>query len=151
MDLNIAYTGLKAAKETFDFLLSTKIEAESRTKVLEALRILGDAQDQLFQLREELFRLQSENQALKTQISKAESWDTRISNYELSQTDGGAIVYKSKSKPEHFVCPSCTEKKEIHILQDARKAMGTFTCPGCDKLFPVKKSRVPGSVNLRRG
>lgn len=59
------------------------------------------------------------------------------SNYELIETEGGAVVYKSKSGTAHFACPSCFNN-EIHILQDRRVVSGDFDCPGCKTAFPVK-------------
>lgn len=50
------------------------------------------------------------------------------SNYELVETEGGAVVYKSKTNPIHFACPSCFNK-EIHILQDRRVVSGVYDCP----------------------
>ena len=73
-----AWNGLKIAKDAFTFILNSKIETETRTKVTEALRVLGDAQDQLFQLREELFRLQSENKELKDTLSDQKEWKSKL-------------------------------------------------------------------------
>jgi predicted RNA-binding Zn-ribbon protein involved in translation (DUF1610 family) len=58
-------------------------------------------------------------------------------NYELVETEGSAIVYKSKTEPTHFACPSCF-KNEIHILQDRRVMTGVFDCPNCKTVYPVK-------------
>lgn len=132
-----AWNGIKIAKDTFTFILNSKIETETRTKVTEALRVLGDAQDQLFQLREELFRLQTENKELKDTLSDQEKWKSKLTNYELTETPGGAVVYKSIQGTEHYACPSCIERKELQILQDRRIFTGSFECPGCGKAFLI--------------
>jgi predicted RNA-binding Zn-ribbon protein involved in translation (DUF1610 family) len=62
------------------------------------------------------------------------------SNYELVETEGGAVVYKSKTGPDHFACPSCFNN-EIQILQDRRVVSGIFDCPGCKASFPVKPAK----------
>ena len=62
------------------------------------------------------------------------------SNYELVETEGGAVVYKSKSGTAHFACPNCFQK-EIKILQDRRVISGVFDCPNCKASFPVKPAK----------
>lgn len=140
MDMAIvgaAYSGLKAAKDIFTGIAELKIEAESIAKINEAVKKVGDAQDALFQLREELFRLQDENNNLKKQIAEQEDWNKRFDNYELVKTSGGAVVYRSKQGTEHYICPACKEKREIHILQDNRTFSGKYRCVNCSAEFPV--------------
>jgi predicted RNA-binding Zn-ribbon protein involved in translation (DUF1610 family) len=129
--ITTALSSLKIAKDAFTFLLDTKIEADARSKVIEALQGLDEAQDQLFQLRGELFRLQTENKELKDALFEKNEWKQKILNYELVETSGGAVVYKSKAGTQHYACPSCIERNEIHILQDRRVMSGDFDCPGC--------------------
>ena len=132
-----AYNGLKIAKDVFVGLTKLKSETDSLEKIHDAVTKVGEAQDALFNLREELFRLQEENQNLKKTLNEKEEWRKRIENYELVETAGGAVVYKSKEGTNHYICPSCLERTEVHILQNRRVASGTFDCPGCDKTFPV--------------
>lgn len=136
--ITTAYNGLKMAKDVFIGFAELKLETESLEKINDAVKKVGEAQDALFQLREELFRLQEENNTLKSNISEREEWKKRLENYDLVETDGGAVVYKSKEGTEHFVCPSCPEKRELHILQDKRAYSGSYECPGCGKSFPIK-------------
>ncbi len=149
-----AYSGLKTAKDIVTGLAELKIEAESIAKINEAVRKVGDAQDALFQLREELFRLQDENNALRKQVAEQNDWNSRIDNYELVKTPGGAIVYKSKQGTEHYICPSCKEKREIHILQDNRTWSGKFRCVNCEAEFPINPHQptpTPQVVRKTRG
>lgn len=141
--IGAAANSLKVAKDVFTWLLESKIEAESRAKVLEALRAVGDAQDNLFRLREELFVLQTENRDLKAKLTENEEWKARLAKYKLVETAGGAHVYRTEEGTPHFACPSCIEKKEIHILQDRHVMSGSFECPGCDKRFTVKPANYP--------
>ena len=138
-----AYNGLKIGKEILSAFLETKIESESRARVAEVLSKLGQAQDALFELREELFKLQSENESLRRQIGQFESWDKTLSGYSLAKTAGGAVVYVSKGTPEHYACPSCIAKRELQILQDNRTYSGKFRCTGCKAEFPVNPRRDP--------
>ena len=143
--LSAAYGGAKFAKEALATILQYKIDEKAKEKINEVLQRLGSIQDTLFELREELFKLQDENRALKEDIKSFNDWNSRLSRYKLVETEGGAVVFSSLEPPSHYVCPSCIEKKEIHILQDRRVYSGTFQCPGCDKIFPIKKeSSDPG-------
>lgn len=141
--ISAAYNGLKVAKDIFAELSNLKIETRSLEKINEAVKRVGEAQDALFQLREELFRLQEENNNLKRAIGETEAWKSRVAGYDLVQTPGGAVVYKSKEGTDHYACPSCIEKKEIQILQDRRTMSGDFECPGCGKAFPVNPRKKP--------
>ncbi|MEW8300245.1 MAG: hypothetical protein AB2665_18725 [Candidatus Thiodiazotropha sp.] len=135
--ITAAYNGLKTAKDVFTGLAELKIETDSLAKINDAVKKVGDAQDALFQLREELFKLQDENNILKQEISEFESWDNKISEYELVKTSGNAVVYKYKGEPEHYICPSCVSKRKIEILQDNRTMSGKFRCIGCEGEYPI--------------
>lgn len=68
MDITIisdAYNELKAIKDTFIGLSKLKIEIDSQAKINQAVKDVGDVQGTLFQLREELFRMQTDNESLK--------------------------------------------------------------------------------------
>ena len=139
--ITAAYNGLKIAKDVFTGFADLKIETASLEKINHAVKKVGEAQDALFQLREELFRLQEENNSLKQAVNEKEEWKKRLTNYELLETPGGAVVYQSKEGTNHFICPSCLERKEIHILQDRKVVSGAYDCPGCGKSFPLKSTK----------
>jgi len=136
-----AYQGLKATKEILSALFDAKIDAESKAKIIEAQARLGEVQDMLFALREELFRLQDEGNQLRRQLADAESWNARLADYELVKTAGGAVVYHFKAQPEHYVCPSCTSKQELHILQTNRSWSDNYKCTGCNSEYPIEPQR----------
>jgi len=135
--ITAAYSGLKVAKDIFTGVAELKIEADSIVKINDAVKKVGDAQDVLFQLRGDLFNLQEQNNELKQQIDKQNDWNSRIENYELVKTEGGAIVYKSKNEPAHYICTTCKENNEIQILQDNRTHTGKYRCVKCKAEFPV--------------
>ena len=144
--ITAAYSGLKAAKDIFTNVAGLKIETDTIAKINDAVKKVSDAQDALFEVREELFRLQDENNNLKKQITEQNEWNSRLENYELVKTPGGAVVYKSKQGTEHYICPTCKEKREIHILQDNRTISGKYRCVNCKAEFPVdpqKSVRTP--------
>ncbi len=141
MDISIingAYNGLKTVKDVFTGLSELKIETDSLAKINEAAKNVGEAQDALFQLREELFRLQSDNNDLRKQIASSESWDNKISPYTLTKTNGGAVVYKFNGDPLHYACPNCVAKKELQFLQQVGGYSGDSTCPSCGTSYPIE-------------
>jgi predicted RNA-binding Zn-ribbon protein involved in translation (DUF1610 family) len=141
-----AYNGVKVAKDVFSALLQLKIDNASMLKVNAALRSLGDVQDSLFDLREQLSQLQSKNQELTQKLAERERWEKKLAGYKLEQTQGGAVVYVSVKEPMHYACPSCVSKEQLHILQDCRVMAGTFECPGCNFKYPVSPPRKPPPV-----
>jgi hypothetical protein len=132
-----AYSGLKFAKDALQVALGYKIETETRTQISLALEKLSTAQDTLFELREELFRLQSENEQLRGELKAQQDWQVEKAKYQLQQTVGGAVVYAYSGTPKHFACPSCFTTGAIQILQDRRVISGAFEMPGCKTLYPV--------------
>ena len=138
-----AYEGLKAAKDILGGLFDAKVDAEVKAKIIEAQNKLGEAQDTLFGLREELFKLQSDNSQLKQELTKAQSWQAKVDQYELTKTNGGAVVYRFKGQPEHFACPSCFNSNQIHILQTNRTISGKYRCTGCNNEFPIDQKENP--------
>ncbi|MGB5894377.1 MAG: hypothetical protein WBG58_09375 [Ignavibacteriaceae bacterium] len=148
--ITAAVSALAAAKDALSNLVKLKIDSKSLEKVNEALEKLGGTQDILFKIREELFKLQDENRSLKEKIENMDRWYEKVGKYELVETYGGAVVHKFKGEPLHYICPSCIEKKEIHILQDRRVLSGTYDCPNCGSSFPVKPPTPPTQRRLVR-
>lgn len=98
-------------------------------------------------MREELFRLQGENDALRKELAASEEWQKRSTSYQLTMTTGGAIVYRYNAEPEHFACPSCFNTKTIQILQDNRTYSGKFRCTGCSAEYPINPRQTPPSIS----
>jgi predicted RNA-binding Zn-ribbon protein involved in translation (DUF1610 family) len=144
-----AYEALKATKELLTFAFNAKVDAEAKAKILEAQKHLGEIQDTLFNVREQLFALQGERDELKQRLEQTLSWQRRIEDYELVKTAGEAVVLQSKSDPKHYACPSCVNKNELHILQTNRTFSGKYRCTGCGSEFPVE-ARMEANISLRR-
>jgi predicted RNA-binding Zn-ribbon protein involved in translation (DUF1610 family) len=140
-----AYQSIKAVKDLLAAAFDAKVEAEAKPKIFEAQTRLGEIQDTLFGLREQLSQLQDERAQLQTQLAAAENWNQRIGQYRLTETPGGAVVYQFKDAPAHYACPSCTNKQQIHLLQDNRTYSGKFRCTGCDKEYPIQPRRDPNA------
>jgi hypothetical protein len=138
-----AYQGLKAGTEILSAFIQGKVDAESQAKITDALSKLGDAQSTLFELQGALFQLQADNDRLRRQLDDREAWNSRLAQYELTKTAGGAVVYGFKGEPTHYVCPSCVNKPELHILQDNRTMSGKFRCTGCEAEYPIEPREDP--------
>jgi len=141
-----AYNGLKFAKDSLTTLVQGKVEVETQTKILAALEKLGTAQDALFQMRDEMFALQADNQQLKAEVEQNKKWDEKLTQYELVRTAGGAVVYRFQGEPMHYLCPSCINKRQLEILQDNRNMSGKFRCTSCSAEYPVNPHEDPPPI-----
>jgi regulator of replication initiation timing len=138
--IGAAYTGLKFAKDTFQTVLGYKIEADTQTKIAESMAKLGATQDTLFELREELYRLQTENEKLRSDLKAHDDWDAQKTKYPLTETVGGAVVHESTFAPKHYACPACFARQIILVLQ--RQNDSSFVhCPACKVAYRVAGSR----------
>jgi predicted RNA-binding Zn-ribbon protein involved in translation (DUF1610 family) len=141
-----AYNGLKFAKDSLTTVIQGKIEVEAQAKVMAALEKLGAAQDALFEMRDELFSLQTENARLKQALEDNNAWKDRFASYELTKTAGGAVVYRFKGQPEHFACPSCTNSRKLEVLQDNRTMSGKYRCTACKAEYPIEPRENPPPI-----
>ena len=141
-----AYEGIKATKDILKSAFDAKVDAEAKAKIVEAQSRLGDIQDTLFSMREQMFALQEERNTLKRQLDDTNAWSSRVAEYELTNTPGGAVVLQSKGALKHFACPSCVNKREIHILQNNRTLSGKYRCTGCGSEFPIEPRQSPPTV-----
>lgn len=135
--ISAAFQSLNLAKGLLNAAYDAKVDSDAKVKISEALERLGQAQDGMFTLREELNRLQNEREELQRKLQALESWSTRTKDYELTQTSGGAVVNQFKGSPLHYACPGCFNKQEIHPLQDNRTDSGKYRCTGCGAEYPV--------------
>ncbi|WP_426170399.1 hypothetical protein [Pseudoduganella sp. R-34] len=145
-----AYNGLKFAKDSLTTLVQGKVEIESQAKIIEALEKLGPVQDALFEMRQDIFDLQTENQRLKSALEQSKKWDDKLANYELVMTDGGAVAHRFKGSPLHYLCPSCINKKQPEILQDNRNLSGKFRCTACNAEYPINPRKSIPVEPIRR-
>jgi ribosomal protein L37AE/L43A len=144
-----AYTGLKFAKDVLQGVLAAKVAVDTHTQVSAALEKLGEAQDTLFLMREELFRFQHDNEELRRQLLARDDWNTQLIKYRLATTAGGATVYEHTGAPQHYACPSCMNDRKIQILQDRRVMDGIWDCPGCKAMYPIDPMKAAAARTAR--
>lgn len=137
--IQLAFTGLTTIKNLLQGAVKLGIKNATLEPINEALDKVSAVQETLFNAREELFKLQTENNQLRDKIKSFEDWEKMKDGYGLIESPGGAHVYASKSNsPKHYVCPSCFVKREIQILQDSKNVLGNYICPSCKAAYPVK-------------
>src|SRR6185436_270418 len=123
----------------------------SQTRVIAALGEVGKAQDTMFQMREELARLQEDNGDLRAKLKAHDDWDARLAKYRLATTPGAAIVYESTEAPPHYACPNCTNERKIQPLQDQGGESGLFDCPSCKARYRIRVAHYGGPSGPIRG
>jgi ribosomal protein L37AE/L43A len=138
--ISSAYTALKAIREISQLLLNAKISAEAKQRVLEVVEKLGNVQDALFYVREELIKIQDENVSQKARLKEL---DERL---ELK----GRVVFE---RPSYWVMtegqldgPFCQKCFDVDSLLVRLQLNGndTWTCLSCKSvvLGPNYKPRV---------
>jgi len=133
--ISAATTSLNFVKDASQVVLLSKVEFETQKRLAAGIEKLGSAQDVLYQLRDELFRLQEENAQLRRDLAARDEWEAQKARSTLTQTGGGALVYASNGPPAHWACPVCFATKTVHILQDVHDQHGTFYCPSCKTYY----------------
>ncbi len=143
---------VKALQEIAKVGLDAKVDAKASAKILESTGQLGKALDALYEMRDELFRLQTENDKLKRDADRRLAFEARQDNYEIVKTAGGAVVWRFKAEPMHYACPNCMNEDRIEVLQDNRAYAGTYRCTakGCTASFPVDPEANAVSQPVRR-
>ena len=137
--ITTAVTAVKGAHDVLRAALNLKVETEVSLKISDALQKLDSVQEAVFQAREDLFRLQKENDDLRRQIKERDEWDSVKNKYKLVETIRGGHVYQSiDSSPLHHACPRCFVKREIQILQPKLgDGWDRSECPACSQLYAI--------------
>jgi hypothetical protein len=154
IEITAALAAFKSARELGKVIYDAKIDSAVKDKAHEVFDKLGDAQDTLYALREELLKMQGENAALKQQIAQADEWKASIAQYSLVKTNGGAVVYKFNGQPEHYACPNCVTAKRVTPLQDNRTRSGKYRCthPACNGAeYPIDPQASDPPLRYPRG
>jgi antitoxin component of RelBE/YafQ-DinJ toxin-antitoxin module len=122
-----AYTSLKTIKEIGTVLLNAKIDAEAKQRVSDVLDKLGTVQDTLFYIREELLRVQDENQDLKKQIKELEE------NLDLKSKMKWKVPFywlEENDKEDGPFCQKCydTDGKLIRVQGGSNDKWFCYAC-----------------------
>lgn len=141
-----AYSGIKAATDITQSMLTLKTDAAVTSKVIELNGVLLSLQGQLNNAQLEHTELIERIRVLETDISKFQRWDEEKARYKLHQFPSGALAYviRPESKgdePNHYLCSLCIEKAVKVMLQPC--AIG-LKCNSCEAIVPTR-AHVPSS------
>lgn len=143
------YQGAKFALESLSALVKMKLDAETMSRVVEAITRVTEVQASLLGAQQALLESQAEIGALKAAIAKHERWEERASRYELWKTPGDNYVMKFLGPESHYACPVCFEAKKISVLQDKHQHSGDWDCKPCNTAYQVDRARPYENIRYR--
>lgn len=120
---------LKDSSEVFD-------KAEVKLKLADLIGALAET-------KMEIASIQEENMELRNKLKQKSEYESKKNNYVLIESGKGTFLYKSKSEPEHYICPRCLENNsEFHIIQLAVYGMSEVNrCPSCDTKYYLDSTK----------
>ncbi|MFJ2712205.1 hypothetical protein ACIOZM_15130 [Pseudomonas sp. NPDC087346] len=135
-----AYSGIKAATDITQSMLTLKTDAAVTSKVIELNGVLLSLQGQLNAAQMEQSGLAERIRTLEADISKFQRWDEEKARYKLHQFPSGAFAYviKPESKgdePSHYLCALCIEKGMKVMMQPWGV---NLKCNSCTTVIPTK-------------
>jgi hypothetical protein len=126
-----------------------KVEERKRSYDVHGREELQRLQRENEELKRKSEELQRENVEIRQQLKAKDDWENRKKQYHLVITDGGATVWKFSGNPEHYACTGCFEEERIQILQDQHTMAGNFKCPSCKTDFLIKPMKISQRVLTR--
>lgn len=133
-----AVSVIRAAVKGLRGLKEHELSSEHAKAVDAALELMGESQDRVNAIHDELISLREENHQLRKQIDEHDTWEQRRNQFRLTTAPGGArVYYESKEPNDLYVCPVCIENRQVMYLQDRNVATGEWQCPNCAARFPV--------------
>ena len=141
--ITAAYEAIKSVKAIIATVSSLNTDTKVVGELNHAAHQVSDALDALLQAKEKMFEQQDQIRKLKDEIETFNTWAERFSKYDLISTKGGAVVYRSREEPIHYLCPSCAERRELQILQGNTTVPWSFACPSCRVKYPIEPARRP--------
>lgn len=132
-----AYSGIKAASDITQSMLTLKTDAAVTTKVIELNGVLLGLQGQLNSAHSEQSSLSTRVRELESELAKLASWEEEKQRYFLHQFSTGTLAYKIQpsargDEPEHCICSNCYQKGIKSLLQARRDInydwLGCHTC-----------------------
>jgi hypothetical protein len=75
-----------------------RLSDQHQLLVQQALDVVSDASDRLYQIQTEQIALLQQNAELSKSLAEIADWNSRIAQYDLVKAPGGGIVYRSKRR-----------------------------------------------------
>lgn len=135
-----AYSGIRAATDITQSMLTLKTDAAVTTKVVELNGVLLGLQSQLNAAHAEHSTLSGRIRELEAEIAKYQKWEGEARRYSLTSTNFGTFVYILKAElangePEHSLCVKCFNEGAKSVLQKYNAIY--LACPRCDSKLQI--------------
>jgi hypothetical protein len=143
LEITAAIASIKALSDGIRLAFDAKVDADVQAARIAVMDQLGKAQDTLYDLRDELFRIQSENEELKRTAGSSAKWDETFAQYEFVQSPGGAYAFRSRTDANLFACPTCMHDKRVSALQPRGAMPSNRWCLVCEKSYTVTTEKLP--------
>lgn len=136
-----AYSGIKAATDITQSMLTLKTDAAVTSKVIELNGVLLGLQGQLNSAHTEHTVLGNRIRELEAEIAQFASWEHEKTRYNLHQFETGTFAYRVKAElngdnPQYCICVNCYEKGFKAMLQTCKDGYyNALKCHRCDSLI----------------
>jgi len=150
-----AYSGIKAATDITQSMLTLKTDAAVTTKVIELNGVLLGLQGQLNAAHTEQSTLAGRVRQLETELEKFACWEQEKQRYSLHQFPTGTLAYKIKpesrgDEPEHCICSTCFQKGVKSLLQARRDINYDWLgCQACNTEIRVERRPKAGIKSIQ--
>ena len=144
-----AYSGIKAATDITQSMLTLKTDAAVTTKVVELNGVLLGLQSQLNTAHAEHSTLTSRIRDLEAEIAHFKRWEQEKERYQLHQFPTGTLAYLIKpevqgSEPAHYICSACYQNGIKSLLQACEDGwFKAFKCHPCGSV--IRTEKIPDS------
>lgn len=147
-----AYSGIKAATDITQSMLTLKTDAAVTTKVIELNGVLLNLQGQLNSAHTEHAGLIERIHTLEADIAKFQRWEEEKARYKLHQFPSGAFAYLIRpetkgDEPSHYLCALCFERAFKAMMQPC--AIG-LKCNSCTAIIPTRAHVPTGPRRITR-
>jgi predicted RNA-binding Zn-ribbon protein involved in translation (DUF1610 family) len=140
--------GIASAKASFDILKAIKGISDAtkiNAAIIELQQHILSAQQALLDAQETINALSKQKSDLESKLAKHSEWESRRSQYQLTEVRPGLTVYvfqppAESAMPVHWACPKCFAEEKIQILQKQSPSNRTYKCPECEfQMIPDKE------------
>jgi len=152
-----AYSGIKAATDITQSMLTLKTDAAVTTKVVELNGVLLGLQSQLNAAHSEHSTLSSRIRDLEAEVAQFKRWEQEKERYQLHQFPAGTLAFRIKpevqgSEPLHEICATCYQKGIKSILQACEDGWyKALKCHPCDSVIRTEKIEDSGPMTTGSG
>lgn len=86
ISIGAAFESFKTIKTLLGMAVDAQVDAQARSKILDAQVKVGEIQNALLELQERLFACQEEQKRLRDQLAAERNWTGTAAEYELTET-----------------------------------------------------------------